>query len=244
MAELTKNQFRISMICAIIIAFSGGYMDAYTFIFRGRVFANAQTGNMIMLMWYFLTGEMGTAFSYFLPIMAFMTGIALVNIVVHSGSQFIQKYYREIMMGVEAAILIMVAFVPYSMNNLANAMVSLSCGLQVESIRRVGSSNIATTMCIGNLRNTMFNFTEYLYTKDKENLRKTVMYFCINLSFVLGAATEGILHYCCNLSHNMIMISSALIVCAIVIMVCARRKSERAESEKASNDTDDGWIGD
>ena len=33
----------------ILLALSGGFMDAYSYICRGGVFANAQTGNMLLL---------------------------------------------------------------------------------------------------------------------------------------------------------------------------------------------------
>lgn len=244
MENLTKNQYSINMMCAAITAFSGGYMDAYTFIYRGHVFANAQTGNMMMLMWYAIVGELGMVLRYLFPILAFLTGIGLVNIVAHSEREFVQKYYREIMMGVESAMLMLVAFIPNSMDHLANAMVSFSCGLQVESIRRVGSNNIATTMCIGNLRNTMFYFTEYLFTKDKLNLKTAFMYFNINLAFVLGAGTEGFLDYICNFSQGLIIISSALIVLAIMIMIRARRKLEGASRQDEPEKINDEWVGD
>ena len=33
----------------MLLAISGGFMDAYSYIERGQVFANAQTGNMLLL---------------------------------------------------------------------------------------------------------------------------------------------------------------------------------------------------
>ena len=34
---------------AIFVILSGGFQDAYTYICRGQVFANAQTGNIVLL---------------------------------------------------------------------------------------------------------------------------------------------------------------------------------------------------
>ena len=34
---------------AVFLALSGGLMDAYSYMLRGKVFANAQTGNMLLL---------------------------------------------------------------------------------------------------------------------------------------------------------------------------------------------------
>lgn len=33
----------------VMLAIVGGYLDAYTYISRDHVFANAQTGNMVLL---------------------------------------------------------------------------------------------------------------------------------------------------------------------------------------------------
>ncbi len=41
-----------SMLTAFFIILSGGLQDAYTYCCRGKVFANAQTGNIVLLsMW-------------------------------------------------------------------------------------------------------------------------------------------------------------------------------------------------
>ena len=42
-----RGQISESRRLAILLAVSGGFMDAYTYTFRGEVFANAQTGNII-----------------------------------------------------------------------------------------------------------------------------------------------------------------------------------------------------
>ena len=34
---------------AVFVTLSGGFQDAYTYICRGQVFANAQTGNIVLL---------------------------------------------------------------------------------------------------------------------------------------------------------------------------------------------------
>ena len=34
---------------AVFVTLSGGFQDAYTYISRGQVFANAQTGNIVLL---------------------------------------------------------------------------------------------------------------------------------------------------------------------------------------------------
>ena len=43
------KQMSESLLTAAFLSVSGGLQDAYTYIFRGKVFANAQTGNIVLL---------------------------------------------------------------------------------------------------------------------------------------------------------------------------------------------------
>ena len=38
-----------SFLIAALLSVSGGLQDAYTYVARGKVFANAQTGNIVFL---------------------------------------------------------------------------------------------------------------------------------------------------------------------------------------------------
>lgn len=42
------TQISESIRLGALLAISGGMMDAYSYIMRGHVFANAQTGNMLL----------------------------------------------------------------------------------------------------------------------------------------------------------------------------------------------------
>ena len=45
----THGQMSESILTAAFLSISGGLQDAYTYLFRGKVFANAQTGNIVLL---------------------------------------------------------------------------------------------------------------------------------------------------------------------------------------------------
>ena len=45
----THGQMSESILTAAFLSISGGLQDAYTYLFRGKVFANAQTGNNDLL---------------------------------------------------------------------------------------------------------------------------------------------------------------------------------------------------
>ena len=52
-----KTQTSESFLLSAILSFSGGLQDAYTYNIRDNVFANAQTGNVVLMSQSFLTGS-------------------------------------------------------------------------------------------------------------------------------------------------------------------------------------------
>ena len=73
--HLHTNQMSDSFRIGAILAMVGGLLDAYTFLIRGQVFSNAQTGNMVLLGIHLWTGNWLRAWFYLVPILAFVLGI-------------------------------------------------------------------------------------------------------------------------------------------------------------------------
>ena len=68
MRSIAKNQVSESIICGIVLSLSGGCMDAYSYLYRGEVFANAQTGNMLLFGVNLTGGNFPVALKYFWPV--------------------------------------------------------------------------------------------------------------------------------------------------------------------------------
>lgn len=176
-----------SLVLGILLALSGGAMDAYSYICRGEVFANAQTGNMLLFGVHLAQGEWTQALSYFCPVFFFSVGIILSIIVRGVPGREQRLHWRQATVLFEAAVLAGVCFMPQSMNLIANSLISLACGIQLESFTKIRGSAIATTMCIGNLRLATENFCLYLRGGNASALKKAALYFGIIVCFVLGA---------------------------------------------------------
>lgn len=210
-----KVQISDSLSCGILLALSGGCMDAYSYLFRDKVFANAQTGNMLLLGVNLASGNFKEMIIYFWPVLAFILGIVISDIIKHN-TGFTGMDWRQISVGVEAIFLLSVAFIPQAYNILANSLISFACGIQVESFRKIHGNAIATTMCIGNLRSGMFNFDEYIRTGNKKNLKSSILYFIIIFAFVAGAVVESLMLKLFG-SFSIIM-SVLLLIVALLIM--------------------------
>ena len=84
-------------------------------------------------------------------------------------------------------LLFIVGFIPEKLNLIANALVSFSCAMQVQSFRKVDSYAFASTMCIGNIRSGMEALCSYQQSHNKQTLYKSFHYFGIIFLFALGA---------------------------------------------------------
>ena len=135
-----KHKFQISESIRLgaILALSGGFMDAYSYMERGEVFANAQTGNMLLFGVHLSQGDFQNTLKYLFPVLAFALGIALAEVVRAKAGNLL--HWRQISVLAEALILIAVSFFPTALNLPANALTSFACGIQVESFRKIHRS--------------------------------------------------------------------------------------------------------
>ena len=72
-----------TFVTAVLLALTGGYLDAYTYFVRGKVFANAQTGNIIKLGIAIAQGNTEGIVGFLMPITAFCIGILTVLTIEH-----------------------------------------------------------------------------------------------------------------------------------------------------------------
>ena len=69
------GQMSESLLLGGLLAVAGGFFDAYTYVCRGGVFANAQTGNIVLLGLELAERQWLRALTYLLPILAFAFGV-------------------------------------------------------------------------------------------------------------------------------------------------------------------------
>src|ERR1700744_6768357 len=60
---------------ACLLSLSGGFLDAFTYIGHGGVFANAMTGNVVLLGVSATAGDWGQALNHVPPLIAFLIGV-------------------------------------------------------------------------------------------------------------------------------------------------------------------------
>ena len=182
-----RGQMSDSFRAAVFIILSGGFQDAYTYTCRGEVFANAQTGNIVLLSTALYGREWQTVLKYLVPVFSFLVGTAVAEFIHIKLKCYEKLHWRQIILLLEILLLFSVGFLPAKVEPLANAFVSFVCALQVQTFHKVRGHAYASTMCIGNMRAGTEALCAYFRVRDKEILKKAITYFGVIFVFGIGA---------------------------------------------------------
>ena len=91
-----KATIHESLLTGILLAIVGGFLDIYTYILKGNVFANAQTGNIVLMGLKIAQSDFMGALYYLLPITAFFLGIVISEYIRHKFTNLQYGLYAEI----------------------------------------------------------------------------------------------------------------------------------------------------
>lgn len=218
--RLGKGRQMSETTCVMaVLTLSGGMQDAYSYFLRGRVFANAQTGNIVLLGVGFFSGNVSNGFRYLFPVLFFALGVFMAEQIRIRFQKNTKLHWRQIILLTESLLLFFVGLMPLQegiVNQVANALTSFGCAMQVQAFRTVNGHSYASTMCIGNIRSAMDAISNYASTKDRKELYRAGQYFRVILFFLLGAGFGGILAE--KVDQKMIWISSILLLIAFFLM--------------------------
>ena len=201
---------------AMFLSVSGGLQDVYTYLYRGKVFANAQTGNIVLCSVKLFEGDWSAVLHYLVPLCFFALGVFTAELLRQKFQQMQRLHWRQLVVLGEVLLLFAVGFFPAAWDIGANALVSFACAMQVQAFRKVHGYPFASTMCIGNLRSGMDALVAFGHTHDRNALWKSLQYFAIIFIFALGA---GIGTQCVGIfGERTIWLSCALLLVSLCFM--------------------------
>ena len=234
----TKRQMSETYIVAAILASAGGFLDAYSYLVRGHVFANAQTGNIVLLgMRFFERDWIGCA-KYLLPIVMFVAGVLLADRL-RVRLKDSSLHWRQHIILIEAAALTAVTYIPTGgrYDIIANTLISFVCSLQVESFRKVHSISFATTMCTGNLRTATEHISLYITEKKDEHLSTALKLYGVIVFFILGVIIGTLI--CSALGRSGLIFVIFQLIAVFVLMFIDVEKEDKEDSEATDQENNE-----
>ena len=178
----------------LLLAFAGGYVDAYTWIIHG-VMANAQTANLIFLWVYATAGNWAKALHFVPPIQAFVVGIVIAAWLRRAAGERASAISTLI----EILLLIAIGILHNRLPNMAGTLgISVVAAMQTAVFTRVEGAVCSTVMITGNMRLAIENiFAVAAGAAPVGTLRLSGIFFALCVMFGFGAAvgafaTKGI----------------------------------------------------
>jgi uncharacterized membrane protein YoaK (UPF0700 family) len=182
----------LSVVAASVLTAAGGSMDAWVYMDHGHVFANAQTGNVVLFGIHVAAGDFTAAARHVPPIMAFILGLVSSRVT----GAWLKKAglnSRNVRLTVECVLLVALALIASPLpNGVVTACVGFIAAVQITSLSHIGDVTFNTGMTTGNLRGAFSAASAVLYDPaSKKDRTRAVALGSICLAFAVGAVLGG-----------------------------------------------------
>ncbi len=187
MTTTTHTGQRVSAVAAsALITAAGGALDAWVYLAHGHVFANAQTGNVALMMIAVADRHFAQAGSHLTSLAAFVAGIFISR---QTGDLLKRMVLnsRDVRLAAECVFLTVLGFAANALSDHAIvALVGFIAGLQITSLSHIGAWSFNTGMTTGNLRGALSAFSKALTGSGEEWPHALVM-AALCIAFGVGA---------------------------------------------------------
>lgn len=168
-------------------------MDAWVYLAHGHLFANAQTGNVVLFAVHAAAGEVAEAVHFVPSIVAFIAGLLLSRL---AGAWLKARGLnsRNVRLSAECVALFILALVVGRLpNEVVTACVGFVAAVQITSLSHIGSASFNTGMTTGNLRGGISAaVAAWLDPSSKKDRDKAATLGWMCLAFVTGALLGGV----------------------------------------------------
>ena len=170
---------------ALLLTFSGGFIDAFTYIKCGKTMAAAQTGNIIFLSAALANHNLLGVVDRLGSLIAFIIGLAMVSIFhVHLKTD----YWRVICLFPILIIGTIIGFLPTDFPDyLMVPAVSFGLAMQSGAFSKIEGLGYNSVFTSGSVKKATVAWSEYYFHHDQSQKPIAINYLAIVSCFTLGA---------------------------------------------------------
>lgn len=210
---------------SVLLALAGGFLDGFTYVTRHHVFANAMSGNVVLLGIGAVSGQWRDSLRHLLPILTFLLAIFAARSLHLPRLRARIRYPKSLVLLVELLVLAILTFLPDAVPDFyITISIAFVASIQVETFRSVNGQNFNTTFVTGNLRTLSENLFDWLLGINLPQARGIVHDFAsICGGFLLGATLGGFLGHRYG---NRALWFDAILLLVILLDVRVRRRQQ------------------
>ena len=187
-----SGQRRLVMALMMMTA---GMMGAYTYLIRGGVFCNAQTGNLLLMGITFGSKGWKSALYYFIPFASYMAGTVVSEILRPKSVSSLRIQWATIFSLMEIAVFVLVGFVPKSVpDSIIQCLIMFVAASQYNSFQKAGNITMATTFCTNHVRQLGIHLYRWIQKRDAVSLSRVITHTVMIACFVIGAMSVSGFH--------------------------------------------------
>jgi uncharacterized membrane protein YoaK (UPF0700 family) len=176
-----------------VLATVGGFLDGFTYVGHGHVFANAMSGNVVLLGINCFSGSWQAGLRHLPPILTFVVGVCTAQAIqLHSKHRACKSPYPTVLL-LEISVLLVLSLLPAGTPDvLFTTCVAFASSVQVQTFREVDGHSYNSTFTTGNLRalsEAAFTWFSEGYNADRACVVRDFSVIC--LAFFVGAVAGG-----------------------------------------------------
>lgn len=203
---------------ALLLTLANSFLDAYTYLVRGGVFATAQTGNVVFFAVEMSAGRAAAALAHVWPILAFVLGVSLASHLKSGRLDRHLNYPLRWAIALQALVLVVIGFVPTSVApSIVTVPISFVAALQIGLFRAIGDLAYVPIATTGNLLRFVESGYDGVVGRSATSRRAAGVYASLIGTFCAGALVGAL--FSRHLSTRAIWLPAGILAITLAILV-------------------------
>ncbi len=173
-----------------------GFLGAFTYLLRGNVFCNAQTGNVVLMGLALGQGKWSQTLYYLIPISAYIFGAFISELLPNPIKHRFKIRWDTLLIAIEMLVVLFLGFLPETAPvQISQIAVNFIASMQYNTFRQAQGTPVATTFATNHIRQVGVGLAKELVHigREKPYREKWKKHSLMLLFFFAGASVGTVL---------------------------------------------------
>jgi len=202
--QVTKENDTYFLMCERkwifhILIVVAGFFGAYTYLLRGNVFCNAQTGNVVLMGMALGAKKWSKALYYLIPISAYLMGAFVSELLPNPIKHCLTIRWDTLLIAIEMIVVLGLGFMPESAPvQISQVAINFIASMQYNTFRQAEGVPMATTFATNHIRQIgvgLAKEVKHWHTKNKSHREMLLQHSEMLIFFLIGSVVGTVL---CN----------------------------------------------